>query len=148
MYVSVCFDVPPYQFSWHEAVEDVTVERCVLWCGWGKTIEPGIETWAPHFRNVRFSDCDLIRNAGSAINVSAGGSALMENFVFENIRVEMQTDNLPSVLQKTDEQRYDAAGRTEFPELVKIDNHNYVKLGDEIHPFNRPRNHLNKSDII
>ena len=127
--------VPPYR---NKAVEDVTVERCVLWCGWGKTIEPGIETWAPHFRNVRFSDCDLIRNAGSAINISAGGSALMENFVFENIRVEMQADNHPSVLQKTDEQRYDAAGRTEFPELVKIDNHNYVKLGDE--PLGHVRN--------
>ena len=41
--------VPPYK---DKAVEDVTVERCVMWCGWGKTIEPGVETWAPRFRRV------------------------------------------------------------------------------------------------
>ncbi len=126
--------VPPYR---NKAVEDVAVERCVLWCGWGNTLEPGIETWAPHFRNVRFSDCDLIRNSRNALNVSAGGSALMEDFLFENIRVEMQMDNPPEIVQKSDEQRY-AAGRTSFPTLVKIDNQNYVKLGDE--PLGHVRN--------
>ena len=133
--VMVIKGVPPYR---HSAVEDVTVERCVLWCGWGKTIEPGIETWAPYFRNVRFSDCDVIRSAGSALNVSAGGSAVMENFLFENIRVEMQVDNLPEIIQKSDDQRYNPNGRVAFPVLVKIDNKNYVKLGNE--PLGHVRN--------
>ena len=126
--------VPPYR---DRAVEDVTVERCVMWCGWGKTIEPGIETWAPYFRNVRFLDCDLIRNAGSAINVSAGGSAVMEDFLFENIRVEMQTDNLPQVTQASDKQRYEPGG-TPFPLFVKVDNRNYVKIEGE--PLGHVRN--------
>ena len=120
--------VPPYR---NKAVEDIVVERCVLWCGWGNTLEPGIETWAPHFRNVRFSDCDLIRNSRNALNISAGGSALMEGFLFENIRVEMQTDNLPEVIQKSDGQKYDSDGRRSFPMLLKIDNQSYVTLGDE-----------------
>ena len=119
--------VPPYR---NKAVEDVTVERCVLWCGWGNTVEPGVETWAPHFRNVRFSDCDVIRSSRNALNVSAGGNALMENFIFDDIRVEMQMDNQPEILQKSDEQRYSADGRTSFPTLVKIDNQSYVKLDD------------------
>ena len=120
--------VPPYR---GKAVEDIAVERCVLWCGWGNTIEPGIETWAPHFRNVRFCDCDLIRNSRSALNVSAGGSALMEDFLFENIRVEMQTDGLPEIMQRSDEQKYDPAGRRSFPALVKVDNRSYVKIDGE-----------------
>ena len=126
--------VPPYT---DKAVENVTVERCVMWCGWGKTIEPGIETWASYFRNVRFLDCDLIRNVGSAINVSAGGSAVMEDFLFENIRVEMQTDNLPQVFQASDEQRYEPDG-TSFPSLLKVDNRNYVKVDGE--PLGHVRN--------
>lgn len=126
--------VPPYK---DKAVEDVAVERCVLWCGWGNTVEPGIETWAPHFRNVRFSDCDLIRNSRNALNVSAGGSALMEDFLFENIRVEMQTDNLPQVFQASDEQRYEPDG-TSFPSLLKVDNRNYVKVDGE--PLGHVRN--------
>lgn len=117
--------VLPYK---DRAVEDVTVERCVLWCGWGKTIEPGIETWASAFRRIRFSDCDLVRNSSSALNVSAGGSAVLEDFVFENIRVEMQTDNLPEILQESDDQRYDPAGRKSFPLLVKVDNTRYGKV--------------------
>lgn len=116
--------VPPYS---DKPVEDIAVERCVLWCGWGNTVEPGVETWAPHFRNVRFCDCDLIRNSRSALNVSAGGNAVMEDFLYENIRVEMQTDGLPEIMQRSDEQKYDSAGRRSFPALVKVDNYQYVK---------------------
>lgn len=133
--VVVIKGVPPYR---DKAVEDVVVERCVLWCGWGNTVEPGVETWAPHFRNVRFFDCDVIRSSRNALNVSAGGSALMEDFLFENIRVEMQVDNPPEIVQKSDEQRYDAGGHASFPALVKIDNRNYVKLGDT--PLGHVRN--------
>ena len=127
--------VPPYR---DKAVEDVTVERCVMWCGWGKAIEPGVETWAPYFRNVRFVDCDVIRSAGAALNVSAGGSAVMEDFTFDDIRVEMQADNLPQIIQKSDDQQYDPADEKSFPVLVKIDNRNYVELGDE--PLGHVRN--------
>lgn len=116
--------VPPYS---DKPVEDIAVERCVLWCGWGNTVEPGVETWAPHFRNVRFCDCDLIRNSRCALNVSAGGNAVMEDFLYENIRVEMQTDGLPEIMQRSDEQKYDSAGRRSFPVLVKVDNYQYVK---------------------
>lgn len=116
--------VPPYS---DKPVEDIAVERCVLWCGWGNTVEPGVETWAPHFRNVRFCDCDLIRNSRCALNVSAGGNAVMEDFLYENIRVEMQTDGLPEIMQRSDEQKYDSAGRRSFPALVKVDNYQYVK---------------------
>ena len=106
-------------------VEDVTVERCVLWCGWGKTIEPGIETWAPCFRNIRFSDCDLMRNAHAAINISAGGTAVQEDFLFENIRVELNADDAPMILQESDGIRYDPAGKKGSPMLVKVDNSHY-----------------------
>ena len=127
--------VPPYK---DKAVEDVTVERCVLWCGWGNTIEPGVETWAPYFRNVRFSDCDLIRNSRNALNVSAGGSALMEDFLFEDIRVEMQADGLPEIEQRSEDQKYDPAGRRSYPALVKVDNNQYCKMKGE--PLGHVRN--------
>lgn len=127
--------VPPYK---DKAVEDITVERCVLWCGWGNTVEPGVETWAPHFRNIRFSDCDLIRNSRNALNVSAGGSAPMENFLFEDIRVEMQADGLPEILQRSEDQKYDSADSRSFPTLVKVDNKQYVKIEGE--PLGHVRN--------
>ena len=51
----------------------------------------------------------------------------MENFLYENIRVEMQTDGLPEIMQRSDEQKYDSAGRRSFPALGKVDNYQYVK---------------------
>ena len=62
----------------------------------------------------------------------------MENFLYENIRVEMQTDNLPEVVQESEDQRYDGVPGASFPLLVKIDNRNYVKLGNE--PLGHVRN--------
>ena len=62
----------------------------------------------------------------------------MEDFTFDDIRVEMQTDNLPQIYQKSDDQQYDPADEKSFPVLVKIDNRNYVKLGDE--PLGHVRN--------
>ena len=127
--------VPPYA---SKSVEDVVVERCVLWCGWGKTIEPGIETWAPHYRNMRFADCDVIHSAHAALNVSAGGTATMADFVFDNIRVEMQADVLPMVYQQTDGMQYGPKGRKAEPLLVNIDNRHYGSAKDE--PFGHVRN--------
>ena len=119
-------------------VEDVTVERCVLWCGWGKTIRPGVETWAPYYRNIRFFDCDLIRNAGSALSINAGGTVVMEDLLFSDIRVEMQTDNQPMVYHGSDEQKYDGDGRKSFPQLVNVDNTHYGQ--DRKEPLGHVRN--------
>ena len=121
--------VPPYR---DRPVEDVTVERCVMWCSWGKTLEPGIETWASGFRNVRVSDCDLIHNCDAALNVSAGGTAVQEDFLYENIRVELQSDTKRHILQKSDDQKYDPGERPwDRPRLLKVDNHRYVLRGIE-----------------
>ena len=127
--------VPPYK---DKAVEDVTVERCVMWCGWGKTIEPGVETWAPRFRRVRFSDCDILRSAGSALNISAGGTAEMEDIHYENVRVEMQADNPPQIFQRSDDMRYGQPSGHSFPALVKVDNGHYGQNNGE--PYGHVRN--------
>ena len=121
--------VPPYR---EKSVEDVTVERCVMWCGWGKTLEPGIETWASAFRNVRVSDCDLIHSSGCALNVSAGGTAVQEDFLYDNIRVELQSDTKREILQKTDGQRYEPGEKPHMrPRLLKVDNWHYAFRGTE-----------------
>lgn len=127
--------VPPLR---DRPVEDITVERCVLWCGWGKTIETGIETWAPRFRNIRYADCDILRSQASALNVSAGGPAVIEDVVFENIRVEMQAENQTAVLQTSDEQHYEEPPGKTFPALVAIDNARYGP--DSEAPVGRVRN--------
>ena len=91
--------------------EDIAVERCVCWCSWGNTLENGLETWAPRFRDIRFEDCDLIHNSAVALSVHLGGPARLENIVFRNIRVEMDSPSLESVIQKDRDQVFVAAER-------------------------------------
>ena len=119
--------VPPYR---DQAVEDVTVERCVLWCQWGKTLEPGVETYASAFRRLVFRDCDLIHNDVAAINVSAGGSTVVEDVLFENLRVELQSDTLPGVLQENDGSTYPSDPGRKTPMLVKFDNGHWANPCD------------------
>ena len=111
--------IPPYR---NHAVEDVTVERCVLWCQWGKTLEPGVETYASAFRRLVFRDCDLIHNDVAAINVSAGGSTAVEDVLFEDLRVELQSDTPVGVYQKNDDMTYPSNPGRKTPMLVKFDN--------------------------
>ena len=62
----------------------------------------------------------------------------MENIVFEDIRVEMQTDNLPPVIQRSDDHQYDGKGGGHFPLLIRVDNTHYGK--DKVEPWGRVKN--------
>lgn len=69
---------------------NVTVRRSVFWnmpCGNG--IEVGFELRTTPVRELRFEDIDIIRvERGAAISIHNGDSAVVEDVVFNNIRVE------------------------------------------------------------
>ena len=92
--------LPPVAFPRNEAVEDVRFSGCVCWCGWGRTLEIGLETWASRFRNIVFEDCDLIHNGGGALSVHLGGPARVEDVVYRNIRIEYNPRECCPQLQK------------------------------------------------
>ena len=86
-------------FPREEAVEDVRFSDCVCWCGWGRTLEIGFETWAKRFRGIVFENCDLIHNAGGALSVHLGGPAVVEDATYRNIRIECDGREERSILQ-------------------------------------------------
>jgi hypothetical protein len=71
-------------------IHDVTVRKSVFWnepCG--NAIEIGFELRSSKIEKVRFEDIDIIRvERGSAISIHNGDSALVEDVVFDGIRVE------------------------------------------------------------
>lgn len=87
-------------------VEDIRVERCVCWCGWGRTLEIGYETWAPYYRNILFQDCDLIHNNMGALSVHLGGPAPVEDVTYRDIRIEYDASDLAHVLQNGRDAKY------------------------------------------
>ena len=92
-------------FDRKDPEEDIHVERCVCWCGWGRTLEIGLETWAPYFKNIFFEDCDLIHNNHAALSVHLGGPAPVDDITFRNIRLEYDPSEMQSILQKSRDQK-------------------------------------------
>ena len=92
-------------FPKHEAVEDVVFSNCVCWCGWGRTLEVGFETWAAAFKGIRFESCDLIHNNQGALSVHLGGPAVVEDITFKNIRIECDGREDCPILQKNRNQK-------------------------------------------
>ncbi|MGF1452406.1 MAG: hypothetical protein ACFB21_10080, partial [Opitutales bacterium] len=74
-----------------EAVEDVSVRRCVFVNGpAGNAMEIGHELSVDHIRNVRFEDIDVVsvHGVGAVFSLHNNDRATVEGVVFENIRVE------------------------------------------------------------
>ncbi|MBR5188437.1 MAG: hypothetical protein IKW18_08200, partial [Clostridia bacterium] len=101
---------------------DILVENCVLWCDWGRTCEVGLETSCRYDHNIIFRDCDILRAGNVALDIQNGDCAEIYNILFENIRVEYNSFDTKEVLQRTDEQTYDAENTISVPTLLYIGN--------------------------
>ena len=106
----------------HTVCENITVENCVCWCEWGKTLEIGLETAADEYRNISYENCDLIHNCTAAITVSNGHYADIHNVSYKNINVEFQEYNRPEVLQESVSQPYIDNGEIFMPGLIQFGN--------------------------
>ena len=108
-----------------DVVENIMVDNCVLWCGWGRTIEIGIETAAKEYKNITFKNCDLIHNSAVAIDIQNGNNAFIHDVVVKDSNVEFQKSTMPEIYQETYEQVYDGYGKIGMPYFVWIDNHRF-----------------------
>lgn len=107
-----------------DPVENITVDNCVMWCGWGKNCEIGIETAGIEYKNITFKNCDLVHNMVAAFAISNGNHADMHDICFENINVELQYE-MTAQLQTEDGKAYTPANKTTVPLLVKNTNEQY-----------------------
>ena len=71
-------------------VTDILVERCVIWnMPWGNALEIGFELRCKTVNTITFRDCDLIHvERGAAFSIHNGDEAIVENILYDNIRVE------------------------------------------------------------
>ena len=115
----------------HHNVTDITVENCVVWCGWGRTLEVGLETACEKYENIVFRNCDLIHNSFAALDVQNGDYATIRDVLFENIRVEFCSSCLPEQLQYTLEQKYDGKP-TAAQRILTVMNRKYNPDNDPI----------------
>ncbi|MFA5203114.1 MAG: glycosyl hydrolase family 28 protein [Lentisphaeria bacterium] len=90
----------------YSSMDDVLIEKCVIWCDWGRALEIGAETRAEEIKNITFRDCDIIRSTHVAMDVQNVDYADVHDIVFENIRVEYDPVCQAPAIQGTDQEAF------------------------------------------
>jgi len=110
-------------------VRNIRFSRCTIWCDWGRAMEIGAETCAPEISEVIFENCDIIRTTHIAMDIQHGDRAAVSNIRFENIRVEMDSLNLPPRMQGQKDETYELKPGNYLPQLmvIVIRGNNYSK---------------------
>lgn len=102
--------------------EDMLFENCVLWNDWGNTCEIGIETLCREYRNIVFRNLDIIRAGNVALDINNGEFAEISNIIFENINVEYNVFDSPTLYQDSEEAVYAPKEKTQIAYLIRFRN--------------------------
>lgn len=98
--------------------ENIRIDNCVLWCGWGKTLEIGLATAAKQIKNIIFSNCDLIHNQDICISIANGQFADISDILYKDINVEYEYVDA-SIYQTTEDEVYSSEVK-HLPKLINI----------------------------
>ena len=115
-------------YDYEGCIENITVDNCVLWCGWGHTCELGIETHATEYKDICFKNCDVIHAQGPALAIPNGHAARIHDIHFKNMNVEFQHNTLPSIYQESDDMKYVGYGNNQDPSLIFLMNSQFDGL--------------------
>lgn len=103
--------------------KNIHIDNCILWCDWGKCCEVGVETACREYKDISFTNCDLVRVLGIAIDANCGDFAEISDVRFENINVEVNTYDEPMVYQENDDMKYTREGEIVKPILINFSNY-------------------------
>lgn len=98
--------------------ENILVQKCVIWCDWGRALEIGAETNAPEYRNILFEDCDVIHGSSVNLDIQHHNRADIHHITFRNIRVEYSKYQLSDVYQHDMNAPYAPPEQIRYPLLM------------------------------
>lgn len=106
----------------YDDFRNVLVEKCVIWCDWGRALEIGAETKAREICDITFRDCDVIRDVGGvACDVQNVDYADVHRVTFEDIRVEYDDVCQPPILQLSEEDSFEDVLQSDYmPNLMGV----------------------------
>lgn len=100
--------------------ENILVERCVIWCDWGRALEIGAETNAPEYRNIIFRDCDIIHGSSVMMDIQHHNRAEIHHILFDDIRAGYTVHQLPEKIQEDMDTPYCGKENVSQPRLISI----------------------------
>lgn len=127
---------------------NVTVQRCILWCDWGKNLE----VWAGHkpclIENVIFRDiaCVYVQNIACDVTTwFASPATVIRNVTMEDIELDFAYPRFEEHFQKSREDITFRGGLKNSACLIRVDVQRYgYNLGNQRH---RPASDLSKFKV-
>ena len=98
----------------HDVFTNAVVERCTVWCDWGRALEFGAETRAREIADITFRDCDVIHFDGPVCDVQNCDYADIHGVLFDDIRIEADYPH-PKAVYSEKAADYRAAPRAALP---------------------------------
>ena len=98
----------------HDVFTDAVIERCTVWCDWGRSLEFGAETRAREICNVTWRDCDVIRAHATACDIKNCDYADIHDVLYEDIRLECDGFRMKTVLSASAKD-FDPTARAGLP---------------------------------
>jgi hypothetical protein len=95
-----CVAAKGLRVEWGD-VDDVTIERCALWCDRARVTLLGHESRAPFMRNLLYRDIDVLHFAMPVFLLEPGEDMRLESVRFENIRINGEGQAQLAVVQPT-----------------------------------------------
>lgn len=102
--------------------KNIHIDNCILWCDWSKCCEVGIETVCREYKDISFTNCDILRASGIAVDINNGDCAEISDVRFENISVDMNSFDEPMQYQENDDMKYSRSGECAKPTLIYFSN--------------------------
>ena len=102
----------------YENFRHVRVRGCVIWNDWGRALEIGAETRAEEITDVIFEDCDVIHVTSAVLDCQNVDYADVHDITYRNIRIELDQVIPKSVIQQTDDQKYEIPDPDFVPPLL------------------------------
>lgn len=113
-------------YGYENYIENIDVDNCVLWCGWGKSCELGAETGAKGYRNICFKNIECIHNSIAAMDIQNCNDADIHHIYFKNINVEYSIDEPIMMLQNDATPEYIVQNVPQVCAFIKLDNRKTV----------------------
>ena len=114
-------------------IKNIQVRRCLIWNEWGRALEIGAETVADEIAHLLFEDCDIIHVGHVALDVQNLDRAHCHDIVFRNIRVELDSNVGPEMMQSHRDEVYSAPpGARNNPHLIVLENKTGYCIYDDV----------------
>lgn len=71
----------------YKNIENILIDKCVLWNDWGRALEIGAETVADTVKDITFSNCQIVHFTAIAMDIQNSDKGVVKNIKFKNISI-------------------------------------------------------------